>query len=99
MGAPETPADIWKYVTPIDEIDVTKDHEGDQNWYVVMEANCGWEEEHGLMLVWRNGTTLSKVGGYDGHLANSHAYADDNLAEVVYAALDPSFTTHLNELP
>lgn len=95
MGVPETPADIWKYVTPSNEIDVTKGRGGDENWYVVMEANCGWEEEHGLMLVWRNGAILTKVGGYDGHLTNSRAYADDSLSDVVYAASDPLHTTRL----
>lgn len=97
MGIPETPADIWDYVRP-GEINLTKGRRGDDNWYVVMEANCGWEEEHGLMLVWRNGTTLTKVGGYDGHVTNTNAYADDSLADVVYAATDPKFTTRLNGL-
>lgn len=95
MGIPETPADIWKYVTPGFEVDVTQGHGGDENWYVVMEANCEWEEEHGLMLVWRNGATLSKVGGYDGHVTNRDAYDDDGLIDVVYAASDPSHTTRL----
>jgi hypothetical protein len=47
MGIPETPADIWNYVTPGSEIDLRKGRKGDDNWYVIMEANCGWEEEHG----------------------------------------------------
>lgn len=97
MGVPETPVDIWKYVTPSTEIDITQGHRSDENWYVVMEANCEWEEEHGIMLVWRNGKTLSKVGGYDGHITNTHAYADDSLIDVVYAATDPSYTTRLSE--
>lgn len=98
MGVPQKPSDIWRYVTPGVEIDVTKGHAGDENWYVVMEANCGWEEEHGLMLVWRHGTTLSKVGPYDGHITNCHAYADDSLTNVVYAATDPTFTTLLSKM-
>ncbi|WP_240230868.1 DUF6985 domain-containing protein [Devosia lacusdianchii] len=98
MGVPETPADIWRHVTPGGEIAVEKGRKGDDNWYVVMEANCAWEEEHGLMLVWRNGTTLTKVGGYDGHLTNVNAYADDSLVDVVYAASDPTFTTRLGDV-
>lgn len=98
MGVPETPGDIWKYVTPGGEIDVQKGRKDDDNWYVVMEANCGWEEEHGLMLVWRNGTTLIKVGGYDGHLTNRNAYADDSLIDVVYAASNPEYTTRLSSI-
>lgn len=98
MGIPEALADIWNYVTPGSEIDVQKGRHGDENWYVIMEANCGWEEEHGLMLVWRNGTVLTKVGGYDGHFTNVNSYADDTLVDVVYAASNPEFTTRLNEL-
>ena len=60
------------------------------------EANCDWEEEHGLMLVWRNGTTLTKVGGYDGHLTNVNAYANKKMINVVYAASNPEYTTFLN---
>jgi hypothetical protein len=50
------------------------------------------------MLVWCNGTTLTKVGGYDGHVTNVNSYADDSLADVVYAASNPEFTTRLNDL-
>jgi hypothetical protein len=45
------------------------------------------------MLVWHNGTTLIKVGSYDGHLTNRSAYADDSLIDVVYAASNPEYTT------
>ncbi|HRP77595.1 MAG TPA: hypothetical protein PL183_00670 [Aquamicrobium sp.] len=49
------------------------------------------------MLVWRNGTTLTKVGGYDGHLTNRSAYDDDDdrLIDVVYSASNPEYTTRL----
>ncbi|UXN72265.1 hypothetical protein N8D56_12770 [Devosia sp. A8/3-2] len=97
MGIPETPADIWKFVRPGSEIDVRKGRNGDDNWYVIMEANCGWEEEHGLMLVWRNGSALTKVGGYDGHVTNVNSYADDSLEDVVYAASNPEYTTRIHE--
>ncbi|MFC3799213.1 DUF6985 domain-containing protein [Cohnella sp. GCM10012308] len=96
MGVPEAPADIWNYVTP-GGIELRKGRNGDDNWYVLMEANCGWEAEHGLMMVWRNGTTLSKVGGYDGHATNVNARANPSLANVVYAASNPKYTTRLGE--
>ena len=64
--------------------------------YVVVEANCDWEEEHGLMLVWKDGKRLTKVGGYDGHLSNVWAYDDDTLENVVYAASNPKFQTLLD---
>ena len=96
MGIPESPTDIWKYVKPNRMICIEKGYDGDDNWYITMEANCDWEEEHGLMLVWRNGTTLTKVGGYDGHLTNVNAFADDNMINVVYAASNPEYKTFLN---
>lgn len=92
MGVPETPADIWKHVTPT-TLDLRKGRGDDSSWYVMVEANCAWEEEHGLLLVWRDGRTLTKVGGYDGHVTNANAYADDGLRDVVYVATNPNHTT------
>ncbi|MEM6303661.1 MAG: hypothetical protein AAF744_03015 [Pseudomonadota bacterium] len=92
MGVPAQPEDIWQHVTPqIIAVDSRPDMPG--HVYVVIEADCAWEEEHGLMLVWEDGTELIKVSGYDGHTTNVFAYDDDSLADVVYAASDPQFTT------
>lgn len=96
MGIPEDPTDIWRYVTPSRLLYIEKGYNNDDNWYIIMEANCDWEEEHGLMLVWRNGTTLTKVGGYDGHLTNVNAYDDEKMINIVYAASNPEYTTFLN---
>ncbi|HEY4199817.1 MAG TPA: hypothetical protein VGM83_04585 [Devosiaceae bacterium] len=93
MGIPETASDIWDNVTP-GPISVTQGYD-DRQWYVVMEAECAWEAEHGLMMVWHNGTRLTKVGGYDGHVSNSDAFADEKLSDVVYAAIDRKYTTYL----
>lgn len=43
-----------------------------------------WEPEHGLQLVFENGLTVCKVGPYDGHNTNAHAYADASLLNVVF---------------
>lgn len=96
MGVPEKPGDIWSFVYP-NELGVWSGHGGDDNHYVYLEANCGWEEEHGLLLVWRNGAILNKVGGFDGHATNDNAYADDSLQEVVYKASNPANTTRVHE--
>lgn len=95
VGVPAGPADIWAFVTP-GPVFVQQDAYGDKPWYVVMEAECAWEDEHGLMLVWRNGETLSKVSGFDGHVTNANAYDDDKLLDVVYRASDPAWTTRLD---
>ncbi len=96
IGIPESPTDIWDHVTP-GSVAVEKGRRDDGNWYVVMQAECGWDAERGLMMVWRNGTTLTKVGGYNGHLTNVNAYADPDLETVVYKARNREYTTSLSE--
>jgi hypothetical protein len=96
MGVPGAPEEIWTYVRP-QTLGIWAGRNGDDNRYVFLEANCGWEHEHGLLLVWRNGTTLSKAGGFDGHATNADASADGRMKDVVYSALDPAYTTRLQE--
>ncbi|WP_430784111.1 DUF6985 domain-containing protein [Actinoplanes sp. G11-F43] len=38
--------------------------------YVSVESGCDWEIEHGLVVVFRDGATVTRVGPYDGHLIN-----------------------------
>ena len=91
IGLPEEVEDIWAFVTP----GPLHLEQRDSDWYIVMEAECAWEEEHGLMLVWRNGATLTKAGGWNGHVTNANAYADPALESVVYKAVNSEFTTRL----
>lgn len=53
----------------------------DGSWFVVLENECAWEPEHGLMLVLREGRRITKVSEFDGHLTNRHAYGDDSIPE------------------
>ncbi|MFY0635906.1 MAG: hypothetical protein JXQ91_19005 [Vannielia sp.] len=93
MGVPESPSEIWPHVTP-GPLQLTVDHYAEgKPLYMVMEAECAWEEEHGLMMVWKGGAQLTKTGGYDGHVSNANAYANDKLAGVVYSASNPALTT------
>ncbi len=95
MGVPEKPEDIWAHVTPqLVFVGARDDMPG--HVYVVVEASCAWEEEHGLMMVWEDGKTLVKVGGYDGHFTNEWAYDDAKLRDVVYAG-SPKWTTRLRD--
>ena len=94
MGVPDKPEDIWSFVYP-SELGVWPGDDSDANRYVYLEANCGWEEEHGLLLVWRNGTMLTRVSGYDGHPTNKDAGAGRQ--EIVYKAVDPKYTTRAGE--
>lgn len=54
-------------------------------WFVALENECGWEPEHGLMIVLKNGCVVTKVSPYDGHLTNRHAFGDERIpADAVY---------------
>lgn len=93
MGVPATPEAIWDHVHPRLIFTEHDRFSPGNEPYVVVECDCDWEEEHGLMLCFRDGRTLTKCGGYDGHITNRNAYADDRLTGVVYNATNPKFIT------
>jgi hypothetical protein len=93
MGIVTIPEQIWSHVTPRFVL-MDGGRGSDESQYVIVEAECAWEVEHGLMMVWKDGKFLCKVGGYDGHVTNSNSYADDKLINVVYSGSDDKFTTH-----
>lgn len=93
MGVPERVEDIWDHVTPGGMFLMT--HE--ESVWIGMEAECAWEEEHGLLLVWDHSGRLVKAGGFDGHPTNVAAYGDEALTDVVYAASNPVHTTRLED--
>jgi hypothetical protein len=59
--------DIWKFVEPI-EIVIQWDETGD--FYLCVSCECEWEREHGLQLVFKNGETLTRASGHDGHFSD-----------------------------
>jgi hypothetical protein len=79
-----SPSEVWQHVQLDTEPIVTRRGYGDRGIYVSLECNCDWEPEHGLQIVLKNGSVVTKVGPYDGHLTNSDAYADESLENVVY---------------
>jgi hypothetical protein len=93
MTAPNTPEAIWAHVVPT-EIYLEAGRRGDPHFYVVASCECDWEIEHGLMMVWRDGTTLCKVSPYDGHITNANALNDASLRDVVYPGFDETFRTY-----
>lgn len=64
---------VWDFVTPT-EIHVSRRHRRDQLVYVEILAECRWEIEHGLVVIYRSGSTLSRVSEQDGHLTTSDAF-------------------------
>jgi hypothetical protein len=65
--------DIWSAVHPA-EIRVSRRHRRDRKVYVQVHAECDWEPEHGLQLVYRDGGALSRVSEQDGHLTYTDAF-------------------------
>jgi hypothetical protein len=61
--------------------------------FVVLEGNCGWEAEHGILMSWRDGNELVKVSEYDGHATHGHAYDDVSKDAFVYFSNRPEMCT------
>lgn len=68
------PATIWRHVRP-GQIHVARRSYGDRKVYVQITAECDWEPEHGLQIVYREGWELKRVSDQDGHLTHADAYA------------------------
>jgi hypothetical protein len=63
----ESPSGVWDYIQ-LGSMMVERCAYGDKGVYVSLESECEWEPEHGLMIVFKNGLKVTKVGGYDGNL-------------------------------
>jgi hypothetical protein len=69
----DSDAEVWSHVRP-SEVFVSRRQRRDRAIYVWITAGCDWEPEHGLQIVYRRGTELSRVSDQDGHLTHSDAY-------------------------
>lgn len=80
-------ADIWEHVTlsqaPCFSIGQTSEYAPGIS-YFSFEGEVSWEPEHGLQLVFEHGRRVCKVGPYDGHLTQAHAFGDLSLVRVVF---------------
>lgn len=65
--------EIWNFVYPMD-LYVSRRHRRDHDIYICVSCECGWEEEHGLQFVFRQGKKLTRLGAEDGHLTEADAY-------------------------
>lgn len=68
-----TPEGVWDHVQA-GQIYVQRRHRRDKEVYVQITARCDWEIEHGLQLVYRRGSQLTRVSAQDGHLTHADAY-------------------------
>lgn len=73
---------VWQFVHPR-QIYVSRRHK-DNSVYIQIAAECDWEEEHGLQIVYKEGRILKRVSSQDGHLTNSDAYAESELEDVIW---------------
>ncbi|MEU2159247.1 hypothetical protein ABZ532_30280 [Streptomyces sp. NPDC019396] len=79
------PDDVWSHIQPGGEVTVQReDAHGDRQVYVSVECECAWEPEQGLQIVFRRGSSVTKVGPFDSHLTNVSAFDRADLADVVY---------------
>ncbi|SHG40591.1 hypothetical protein SAMN04488109_0095 [Chryseolinea serpens] len=60
----KTSSEIWNHVSP-GEIIIDWNEHGE--FYLCVSCGCDWEEEHGLQLVFKDGETLTRASGHDGH--------------------------------
>ena len=79
--------DIWTYVSFENSPEVAAGegpYEPDAT-YLSFSGDVAWEPEHGLQLVYAHGLKVCKVGPFDGHNTNAHAYGDLSKLGVVFA--------------
>ena len=67
------PPDVWQFVYP-SYVNVSRRPYGNKEVYIQLLAECEWEPEHGLQLVFHRGKSLNRVSDQDGHLTHSDAY-------------------------
>lgn len=82
----EAAADIWAEVTITEPPALTAGRTPLEpaSAYLSFEGEVTWEDEHGLQLVFEEGRAVCKVGPYDGHSTNAHAYNDVSLLGTVF---------------
>jgi hypothetical protein len=86
-----SPNDVW-HVQP-SEIYVSRRARRERLIYVQVAAECDWEPEHGLQIVYRRGNELSRVSDQDGHLTHADAYdlaeSEDRIVEQPKGEMPP----------
>jgi hypothetical protein len=95
-GTPPTAPTVWGLVRPttvfFSMIEAGKYAPVDTA-YIEVEAEVAWEPEHGLELSWESGRYLVKVGPFDGHPTNGHAYAKPEKDRFVFLGGSPEEST------
>jgi len=66
-------SDIWNELK-FTGVNLVRRGYGDKAVYVQLTAECSWDEEHGIQLIFRKGKELSRVSDQDGHYAHCDAF-------------------------
>lgn len=72
--APDAKGDPWAAIEAPEDVVVRRRHRFDRAVYLLCECTCEWDREHGVQLVFRGGTSLTRVSGFDDHLTDADAY-------------------------
>ena len=64
--------EVWQYIYPA-EIYVERRYRGDKDVYLYIACECDWEIEHGLQIVFKRGSKITRVSSQDGHLSETDA--------------------------
>lgn len=91
------PSDIWGHIEPRDLLVILNEDEAQRDIYLLVEAECGWEVEHGLQPVFRNGRMLTRVSQYDGHLTESSAEATPEEQDILMMRYYAAFGRPTNQ--
>lgn len=75
---------LWQSVQFGKTVYVQRRPAGDRGIYITVDCEFGAAVEDGLYLVFKNGSSLTKLGPFDGHLTNAEAFADSAFENVVY---------------
>jgi len=81
MSVQENEDHIWEFVH-ISSLEICKSSITEE-FFCQFLGGCDWETEHGILISFKNGNNLAKVGSY-GHVNNSDAYADRSMDKYIY---------------
>lgn len=96
LPIPRAPEEIWKNVQPSRIYFNMLDYEpyvDKPTVFVMLSGNVDWEPEHGLLMCWREGKELNKVGPFDGHATNGHATANVKNDRYIHYCYDDTYST------
>ena len=84
----KTKEEIWNFVYPTC-IYIIRRNRRDRDLYLEITCECDWEPEHGLLLVFRQGKSLTRVSHQDGHLTDADAFDKADSEDLLLSRYEP----------